>query len=96
LARIFAFDELGTADLHVDCTYKGGNSLAQEPLHAMFKCGIGGGFRYKRIKNGRYLLVVLFSSGSDPDWPDRLDPETGLFVYYGDNRRPGDLHKKTR
>jgi hypothetical protein len=29
----------------------------------------------------------------DPDWPDELDPETGIFTYYGDNKVPGvDLH----
>ena len=38
-------------------------------------------------------LVVLCTSGKDKAWPDRLDPGTGLFTYYGDNRKPGrDLH----
>jgi hypothetical protein len=33
----------------------------------------------------------------DVDWPDSLDEETGLFYYYGDNKRPGhDLHDTQR
>lgn len=41
--------------------------------------------------------VVLYSSQSDPDWPDELDPSTGLFTYYGDNKTPGsELHETTR
>lgn len=37
------------------------------------------------------------TTGAEPDWPDVLDPQTGLFTYYGDNRRPGhDLHDTRR
>jgi hypothetical protein len=62
----------------------------------MFKCGVGGGFRYKRRADKSLRYVVLFTTEADPDWPDRLDMQTGLFVYYGDNRRPGELHKTKR
>jgi Restriction endonuclease AspBHI N-terminal len=34
-------------------------------------------------------LVVLYTSGAEPDWPDALDPYAGVFTYYGDNRSPG-------
>jgi hypothetical protein len=34
-------------------------------------------------------LAVLYTDGAQPDWPDRLDPSTGRFIYYGDNRKPG-------
>ena len=34
-------------------------------------------------------LAVLYTTGEEPDWPDALDPYTGAFTYYGDNRRPG-------
>jgi len=45
-----------------------------------------GGFR----PHGRPTkLVALYTSGEEPDWPDALDPYTGIFVYYGDNRSPG-------
>ena len=40
---------------------------------------------------------MLYSSLEDRDWPDGLDGATGLFVYYGDNKRPGhDLHDTPR
>jgi hypothetical protein len=32
----------------------------------------------------------------DPDWPDHLDEQEGVFVYYGDNKKPGDLHLTKR
>jgi hypothetical protein len=42
-------------------------------------------------------MVVIFSTGDDPDWPDRLDPETGSFTYYGDNKTPGGtIHETPR
>jgi hypothetical protein len=40
-------------------------------------------------------LVVLYTSGENPDWPDALDEKTGLFTYYGDNRSPGRLLHET-
>jgi Restriction endonuclease AspBHI N-terminal len=34
---------------------------------------------------------------ADPDWPDSLDRETGVFTYYGDNKKPGrELHDTGR
>jgi hypothetical protein len=35
-------------------------------------------------------LVVLYSSMNDPDWPDFLDAAQGTFIYFGDNKRPGN------
>jgi hypothetical protein len=50
-------------------------------------CGNQGGFRYSGSrKKKRLRMVVLYTSGADPDWPDELDRETGLFTYFGDNR----------
>lgn len=96
MKREVAFDDVSSADLVVDAVYRGGANLSREPLHAMFKCGIGGGFRYKRREDKSLRFVVLFTTEADADWPDRLDMQTGLFVYYGDNRRPGELHKTKR
>ena len=32
-----------------------------------------------------------------PDWPDDLDRETGIFTYFGDNKKPGhELHDTPR
>src|SRR5215813_3375846 len=42
-------------------------------------------------------LVMLYSSMGDPDWPDFIDVYTGVFTYFGDNKRPGhDLHDTPR
>ena len=60
-------------------------------------CGNQGGFRIRKYADGSYCLAVLYSNLADPDWPDRLDEETGLFVYFGDKKRPGhELHVTPR
>ena len=46
-------------------------------------------FASEDAKDGLYLFAVLYTSGNDPDWPDTLDTETGLFTYYGDNKTAG-------
>ncbi len=38
---------------------------------------------------GTVRLSVLYTSGVEVDWPDFLDPQTGVLTYYGDNRSPG-------
>ena len=41
--------------------------------------------------------MVLYTSGINEDWPDVLDPATGTFTYFGDNRAPGhELHDTPR
>nr|WP_233196338.1 restriction endonuclease [Chromobacterium sinusclupearum] len=55
-----------------------------------------GGFRYRGTRD-RPTLLVLTSNLAEADWPDELDPTTGRFVYYGDNRHPGrQLHDTPR
>jgi Restriction endonuclease AspBHI N-terminal/Restriction endonuclease len=40
---------------------------------------------------------VLYSELSDQDWPDEFYPESGRFLYYGDNKNPGhELHETRR
>ncbi len=52
--------------------------------------GNQGGFRYAgSVRSGTVKLCVLYTSGTETDWPDRLDVATGDFEYFGDNRRPG-------
>jgi Restriction endonuclease AspBHI N-terminal len=52
--------------------------------------GIRAHFRYVGSPRERTLkLCVLYSELADPDWPDELRVETGVFIYYGDNKRPG-------
>ncbi len=59
--------------------------------------GNQGGFRYKgSVAEQSVRVVVLYTSGVDPDWPDAVDPETGDFTYYGDNKTPGAALHETR
>jgi hypothetical protein len=84
---------LNTEDLIVDRIYKGSRhgNAADDPLPALVGVSGGGGFRYigDRTALGRLSLITLKSNFNDPDWPDHLDRETGIFTYYGDNKKPG-------
>jgi len=86
------FGELEGADLVVDRTYQGGpaGNSGDDPINKLVK-GVGnqGGFRW----NKDLTIVVLYTSGKEPAWPDALDPYSGILTYFGDNRKPGhDLH----
>lgn len=88
--RVFEFSELPFCDLHVDAIYRGdrhGNSK-DDPLSPLLNVSNRGGFRYRGTL-ANLQMVVLTSNMSDPDWPDTLDRETGVFTYYGDNKKPG-------
>ena len=56
------------------------------------------GFRHlgKRPNTETLKLLVLVSNFKEPDWPDNFDSTTGLFTYYGDNRKAGELHETPR
>lgn len=44
-------------------------------------------------KTSDYAFIVLFTTGTEIEWPDFLDRQTGIFRYYGDNRTFGrDIH----
>jgi hypothetical protein len=95
-----SFADLPTADLVVDRLYLPGsaNHAGDDPIAQLVPVGNQGGFRAKgSIDRGTVRLLVLYSSTEEPDWPDSLDPQTGLFTYYGDNRSPGrELHDTSR
>jgi len=96
--RIFRYADLPTANLMVDAIYEGnvGGKLAGEALGRLLPVGNQGGFRAAGTRDHE-KFVALYSSGDDPDWPDRLDLNTGQFVYYGDNKRAGKaLHETPR
>lgn len=97
--KIVPYEGLASADLHVDAIYRGGRSgnAVDDPLPKLLKVDSQGGFRRRGKAAGRLHLLVLMSSMNDPDWPDALDPETGVFTYYGDNKKPGrELHETGR
>lgn len=95
-----SFDNLENADLTVEAVYLGGaqKNVGDDPLARLLPVGNQGGFRYKGSPVKKSVrLVVLYTSGAEIDWPDNLDPQTGIFTYYGDNREPGrGLHDTAR
>lgn len=85
---------VGIAALHVDQIYHGSRKghSGDDPLPSLVGVDSQGGFRHIGPKEGP-RLIVLTSSRKDPDWPDDLDRENGIYTYYGDNKKPGrDLH----
>ena len=93
------FAELGSADLVVDSVYRGGRkgNAGDDPLPRLLQVSSGGGFRFRGQLDQGLKLLVLTSSRKDPNWPDTLDLETGVYTYYGDNKKPGlALHKTPR
>nr|BFE55670.1 restriction endonuclease [Dactylosporangium thailandense] len=92
------FEALAAADLVLDAAYAGGTAgtSADDPLQRLLPVGNQGGFRYKGSPTaGDVRLVVLYTSGENPDWPDVLDEQAGIFTYFGDNRTPGHLLHET-
>jgi hypothetical protein len=97
--KTVALDQLPTTDLHVDALYQGGRhgNAGDDPLPKLLRVDSQGGFRYRGKVAGKLQMLVLTSSMNDPDWPDALDRETGVFTYYGDNKKPGrELHDTGR
>lgn len=89
---------LRNADLMVDRVYTGGRrgNASDDSLPHLIGVSNQGGFRYIGSKD-HPRLIVLTSTMSDPDWPDSLDREAGIFTYYGDNKKPGhELHDTPR
>lgn len=94
----FKEGELDQSDLIVDAVYEGGRSgdSRDDPLPPLLGVSNQGGFRYLGSLEAP-RLIVLTSSFNDADWPDRLDRETGVLTYFGDNKRPGRaLHDTPR
>ena len=92
------FDELSSAPLKVDAVYPGGSygNVKDDPICRLLP-GVGnqGGFRQASRKDdkSKFAYVVIYTSNEELEWPDYLDTETGIFRYYGDNRKPGaEIH----
>jgi hypothetical protein len=89
-----SFEDLIQSDLLIDAVYEGGQNgnVGDDPIGKLLPVGNQGGFRFAGSQsNLKYL--VLYTSGEDTEWPDIIDIETGVFKYYGDNKKPGnDLH----
>jgi hypothetical protein len=88
--------------LRVDASYRNTNDWKQpkDVFNRFFRFsdnkGINNtsGFRPKS-RLGRSTDItecafcILVTTFGESEWPDSLDPETGSFTYYGDNRSPG-------
>jgi len=97
--KVIPFDSLGASDLVVDAVYEGSTDgqMAGEPIAKLLPgSGNQGGFRPAgRVPDRNW--VVLTTSGENQDWPDSLDPTSGEFIYFGDNKKPGhELHSTSR
>ena len=98
--RRIPFNQLELSDLYVDAVYEGGSisNCKSEVLHSLLpRCCILGGFR--KVKSNNELIpayVILYTSMEELEWPDYLDSETGIFRYYGDNRKPGKMLTETK
>lgn len=92
--RIFPLENLGSAPLIVDALYQGSRigTTADDAISKILpKVGNSGGFRGWKLTSP---YIALYTTGEHPDWPDTLDPETGVLSYFGDNRSPGrQLHE---
>lgn len=53
------------------------------------------GFKIKKCTNlNKTAFVILSSTMQDIDWPDYLDRKSGVFTYFGDNKKGGrSLHE---
>ena len=93
----FTFTTLPKADLIVDALCEGDpqkKTVAGDPLAPLMGAGNRGGFRFTGSITNPHL-VVLYTTLNEPNWPDFLDLENGIFFYFGDNRKPGfDLHDR--
>lgn len=91
---------LNEVDLAVDESYGGSRNgnYSDDPLPQLLGVDNGAGFRHlgKRPEVKTLKLLALKTDFSDIHWPDSLDRENGLFIYYGDKRVPGDLHDTPR
>lgn len=93
-------------DLHIDGSYRNTNN-PNNPNDVFnrffqFRDGRGinnvSGFRAKSKAEGsrdieKCGFCLLVTNFGETEWPDELDRESGLFTYYGDNRRDGLLHE---
>lgn len=92
--KVFEFDDLNRdTPLIIDAIYKGGTkgNVSDDPFSKILSVGNLSGFRKASLGNtSDYAYIVLYSTGSETEWPDYLDTETGIYRYYGDNRSEGN------
>lgn len=96
---VYQYVELPSSPLVVEAIYKGGTNknVSDDPISKLLKgTGNQGGFRKAVNPFGKVAYVVIYSSNKELAWPDYLDTESGVFRYYGDNRKPGSAIHETK
>lgn len=92
--------DLSSCNLLVDEIYGGSRNgnASDDPLPKLLGVDNGAGFRHlgKRPGVNSLNLLVLKTNFNDPDWPDSLNTETGIFTYYGDNKKVKEIHDTPR
>ena len=89
MVQIVSYKDLPEADLVVDAVYEAsGTRLSGEAISKLLGTANRGGFRVSGHGEDK-KFIVLYTTGEDKDWPDRLDLNTGQFLYCGDNKKPG-------
>ncbi|ARI75656.1 restriction endonuclease [Halobacillus mangrovi] len=95
--------------LIIDKKYRNTNNwkLPQDEFNKIFKRFRDGkgiqnvqGFRWKSKYAGPTNIhgaafIVIVTNFNEKEWPDELDYETGIFTYFGDNRKGGDVLHST-
>lgn len=105
--QVYRGAAIESADLVVGAVYEGESTKRNEPISRLLGRGVSNssGFRKcyrlaapqsqrgRRSRPQDLAFVAIYTSGRDHDWPDEFDPGTGVFTYFGDNKRPGhELH----
>ncbi len=96
MSKVISFDSLFDCDLFLDSTYKGGSSgnASDEAISKVLSVQNSSGFRFLgSTKDFSLKYCVLYTTFEDSNWPDSIDYTTGQFIYYGDNKSPGELHE---
>lgn len=99
---VIEYQDLKNADLVVGNIYRSAESVLEngqltgEPLNPLLGVGNQGGFRplsRNRNQTGKFLYIVITSTGREHVWPDSFDKVSGTYIYFGDNKSSEkDLH----
>ncbi len=96
--------------IRIDALYRNTNNWSsdEDQFNKFFRFSDGkginntSGFRPKSrsdikstdIVNSAFCILV--TNLGEHEWPDQLDSESGIFTYYGDNRKPGTAIDNTQ
>lgn len=108
LSDMNATDEINS--LRIDALYRNTNdwNKSEDEFNKFFRFSDGkginntSGFRPKSRSDSKSTEIldcafcVLVTNLGEHEWPDELNPETGQFTYYGDNRKSGTAIDSTQ